>query len=1222
MEPGWVNPTASTIPCNNAYALFIPSWAIEGDTLGSLARSTNPVIVHYAMVASVFFKFVRTITVPFELKCESVIDGDVPGFRYIAIVTGQQNANYDPDKLVRDEIVLFFENEGKNQRKKFARDEKDFAYMWRTIYGGLGHWAGIMKDVFPDIDVRYYFDHIVTECFSLASAGCDQSYEGWMAITFPDAKLVMDIPSFMLSTVGSIPFPDVYLKQLQLKRFDTKFLGAFAFAFQGGEAVVERPLCRRRIEPSAVTDKCQSHLPLHLLQQNIKQMFNVLGSLPADDASLKEYMREFFLDKFCDAFTLEMLTSEKRSAADMAYQGFSNQTVFFDGKDHAVSSNTFLKKCIDAEVSIGSRQLFFYKLFLAAMDSFHDMDRNHPEVLRLKLFAHDSTRLEFDSIHLNEVMYSAHGGVGKSHIVMMVYMLAIPNTAVQVNRFTPAAFTVDGTSANPNNPNQCGLINIGDDWDPAIFSNDPKQSAIQAVFKGLTSSGRVSLRALGFDPNTGKRIQEEFDTPAIGTWLVCCNTGGIPNHPLQRRVHSTSASEAPSATLSSTILESWMNQLSSIPEAELFIHQCRASQLWTYWVHQLQYCGMLPKFTMDGSVHFINAVFEELKRDPACPWFSKIDASFLSRLKAMAKVMTIDYITMDTFSRMEEKEITIRDVLLLKPRMWIPVEQMASAAFFLIEEWFSPLKFAVFDALKRLIRKQIEDCREHFKELFWADYIDNQKIPDYNWLRLSMKDAAQKVALEVCDMMGGNFVPNAQKIIEIFQSFTELAPKEVDEYFLAREYEKTLGRIKGPKKQKTLINIETGIRVDYLKVHTSLFDDLLVLEDLGEQTPFMGLGGSFEDKYRTYSTTADKVTLVDFTAKAEAQIQDVLRPSDVAKSINGWVPNGAKEVAEQMAKLLSHVKGTDTNVNMTQFKTSVFWLPAFETMGWPEIVDFMAKNPDVMKEHLIPLMEPKCRFIYEQIYTYDYQSRSFLKKPEASLEYVVHWFRNNDAKVLPPLDTEETRDYTIFAHTLVESAMKSVMAQKNQFERTIYAGVHPSAPSEMRTFVIGDISKDNAPAYDGNKGFSFNLKKKNRKGMGQYFNRHLPEFRETLDVCYDLDVYSQEVHTEKFGTTVLTNAVLDQISSCLSSSVQGDWADKYVHGVPLSELAPLSSDDASTAATKIREVINRIQPKEEDDVYFPKYLVDQQAALVTKVGNQYFNTEDPKSMCWIPFLCN
>jgi hypothetical protein len=893
-----------------------------------------------------------------------------------------------------------------------------------------------------------------------------------------------------------------------------------------------------------------------------------------------------------------------------------------------------LNKCIDAEESIGSRQLFFYKLFLAVMDSIHDMDRNHSEVLRLNLFARDSTRLEFDSIHLNEVMYSSHGGVGKSHIVMMIYMMAIPNTAVQVNRFTPASFTVDGTSENPDNPNQCGLINIGDDWDPAIFSNDPKMGSLQAIFKGLGSGQRVTLRALGFDPDTGKRIQKEYDVPAVGTWFVCCNTGGITNHPMKRRMHSTSASEAPSATLSSTILESWTNQLSSIPEAELFMHQCRASQLWTYWVHQLQYCGMLPKFTMDGSVHFINAVFEELKSNPACPWFSKIDASFLSRLKALAKVMTIDYITVDTFSRLEDREITIRDMLALKPRMWIPVEQMASAAFFLIEEWFSPLKFAVFDALKRLIRKQIEDCREHFKELFWADYIDNQKIPDYNWIRLSMTDAAQKIALEVCDMMGGNFVPNAQKIIEIFESFSELAPKEVDEYFLAREYEKTLGRIEGPKKQKTLINIETGIRTKYLKVHSSLFDDLLVLDDLGEQTPFMGLGGSFQKKYDTYSKTTDKVTLVDFTAKAEAQIKDVLRPSDIPKSIDdsfdssgrkteGWVSKGAREVAEQMVKLLAHIDARNKDVNMTQLKTSVFWLPDFETLTWPEIATYLTTNTELMKDHLIHLMKPKCRFIYEGMYTYDYQSRGFIKKPEAGLEYVVHWFRNNDAKVLPPPPgKDETRDYTIFAHTLVEKAMTSVMAKKNQFERTIYAGVHPSSPSKMRTFVIGDISKDNAPAYDEEKGFTFKLKKKNRKDMGAYFTDRLPPPVKTLKVNYDLDVYSQEVHSKNLGTIVLTDEVLDKISSCLSTSVEGDWADKYVHGVPLSELVPLSSGDASTAATKIREVINRSHPNEEDDVYFPKRIADQQTALVDKVGEKYLHTKDAKSMCWIPFLCN
>ena len=134
MNPGWLKPTPSSIPCEAAYAVFIPLSVIEGNTLGSLATSTNRVTKHYAMVASVFFKFIKTLTVPLELKCESVIeDGEVSGFRYMAIVTGQQNANYDPDKLVRDEIVLFFENEGKNQKKKFAKDEKDFAYMWRTM---------------------------------------------------------------------------------------------------------------------------------------------------------------------------------------------------------------------------------------------------------------------------------------------------------------------------------------------------------------------------------------------------------------------------------------------------------------------------------------------------------------------------------------------------------------------------------------------------------------------------------------------------------------------------------------------------------------------------------------------------------------------------------------------------------------------------------------------------------------------------------------------------------------------------------------------------------------------------------------------------------------------------------------------------------------------------------------------------------------------------------
>lgn len=1229
----------SDILFTHVYALFIPRTVFDGNDLSGLLASDNPLTKAYAMIASVFFKFVDLVEADKELKCESVMDGvKVLGYRYFFILTSHPSGNYDPDKLIRDEIVLFFKNEGKNQKKKFKRDLKDFSLLWRTMFGGLGDWVKHMEHVFPDHDIHDVINHIAKDCFTMESAGCDDSYEEFDSLTFPNPKYVMDIPMWTISTVSQVPLPDVYLEQLRLQRYHPKIISHIARAFQEDEEE-EPALRRRRVDRESaliVTDEAHKFLPFSLLKLHINKVFSYIDSMPDDDKQLKVLMKEFCLDKFCDSFMLEFMTSSKRSPADKAYYNFSKKSFYFEGKDVPLSSNVWIKKSLNAESFTGSKQLFFYKIFLAAMDAFHDMDRNHSEVLRLNLFARDATRLEFSSMHLSEFMHSSQGGVGKSHIIMMVFLLAIELTATKVNRFTPASFAVHGTAENPNNPNQCGMINIGDDWDPAIFSDDPKQSQAQAAFKTILSDGLATVQALALTEDH-VRVQTTITAPVIGSWLICSNASQIKSHPMKRRANDTSASEAPSSTLSSTILESWTNQLSSLPGADMFIRQCQASQYWTYWIHQLQYCGMLNKFTMDGSVRFINAVFEYLKRSPECPWFSKIDASFLSRLKALAKVLTIDYITMDSFSRLEDKEITIRDVMKLKPRMWVPVEQMASAAFFLIEEWFSPLKFAVFDALKRLIRKQVEDCHDHFKELFWADYIDNKKIPDYNWLRLSKDDAAQKVAQEVCDMMGGNFVPNPKKIEEIFDSFTQLAPKKVPEYYLAREYPKTLGRVTGTEKQKTLFNVEKGLKLDYLKISVYYFEDLLVMD--GIEKPFEGLGPSFYAAYLQYSTSEDLATRLDFEMIAhkktisELKTPYEIKPAELEPIIDDWVDKSAKNAATQMSNFLNHINPDDVvkdpDYLISQLRESVFWSSEYEGKSWKEIVTQIKANRVNLKSFLVQFMEPKYRFLFDNHYDYDYRSRCLIKKRTMGEDYAIHWFRNNERKEPVINEEEESYDYKTRAHDLVEKAMKAVMGGKNQFERTVYAGTDPDKPWLMRSFAMGDVNERDIKPYDSTKGFTFKVKNRRIDELGAYFKSQLPESEEDAFISYDLDIYSQEIHLENMGMsdTIITEKVFEEISSrMLSSSTQEEWQGKYLHGVEMTELVPLSSQDAAQAATNIRHYVNRL-PEEHlnDDLYFPADLAKKQDPIIEKIGLKYFHMDDlsdSQTTCWIPFLCN
>ena len=1242
MALSWrISPIPEYIPFEYIYAVYLPRNIFDGNNLGDLVRVNTPVVKSYATYMSVFFRFVREA--PFssddkEVKCESVMgdDNNLLGYRYFFMIKAQdEDGKFDPDKLIRDEIVLFFEKNGKNAPKKFKNDLKRFLLLWRTLFGGMGDWVINMANIMPDLDIHDIQNHIASECFSLEAAGCDTSvYLQDGNLEFPDRTRVVDIPLWNVSIIDKISFPDFYLEELRLKRYRPEVIGNIARAFREEGTEVERPCQRKRSEPDTavvVTDPIHKFLPLAVLALHIKKVFRYIDSMPEEDKKLKVFMKEFCLDKFCDSFSLELLTSSMRSPADHAFHAFSKQTHYFEGKDVHLSSNVWIKKSLDAQNFTGSKQLFYFQIFLAAMDAFHDIDRNHGDILRLNFFGRDATRLEFSTMHLSELMHSRQGGVGKSHILMMIFFLSITGTATKINRFTPASFAVHGTEKSPDCPNQCGMINIGDDWDPEIFGNNPKESRAQSALKTIMSDGTASLQALSVGDD-GQRTQQSFQAPVMGSWLIAFNANEIKSHPIRRRANDTSASEAPSSTLSSTILESWTNQVN---DDDTFLRQAQASQYWNYLVHQLQYCGMLPKFTMDGSVRFIDAVFEFLKRCPECPWFSKIDASFLSRLKSLAKVLTIDYITMDTFSRLEDKEITVRDVMKLKPRMWIPVDKMASAAFFLIEEWFSPMKFAVFDALKRLIRKNVEECHGHFKELFWADYIDNKKIPDYNWLRLSKPEAANKISQEVCDMMGGNFVPNPKKIEEIFESFAGLAPKKVPEYYLVREYPKALGRVEGTEKQKSLFNIEQGLKFDYLKISVYYFEDLLVMDDI--EKPFIGLGPSFTKAYNEHTKSDNINTRIDFTQSAATKIipEKEIKPSELQKTLDDWGSYAAEDIAKDMSSFLIHIDPEDDVTDeeecymLNQLESSIFWNPNYEGQTWKQVVTDLKERGTqdyLFKKSLVEVLEEKCRFFFEEHYDYDFRSKSLVKKRNMGIDYDIHWFRNNDRKIVI---NEEQFDYKTRAHDLVERAMRQVMTKKNQFERTIYGGTDPDKPWKMRSFVIGDISSDNAPAYDPEKGFSFKVKNRELDELGEYLKSMMPQWEGDVFINYDLDILTQEEHLRNIGLddVIVTSKIFEEISTrMLSDSSQTEWEGKYLHGVEMTELVPLSAQDAESAAKSIRRYVNRIPDNHFDkDLHFPEEIARKQDPIIEKMGLGYFHMDsinDSQTTCWIPFLCD
>ena len=1223
-----IPPVEAIPPHFDIFAVYIPRNVADGRCLADLLTSKHPQAKHYAMLLSVFFRFVavhKSAPRDKEVYCESVMkDGVTMGMRYYFLV--KDASDCDPDDLVLNEVINFFSEHGNGNERKFKNDKKRLLKLYRTLFRGVYSWLNCVQAIMPGVTYHEMTEHPAKECFSLKRAGIDIP-EGF-EFQFEDPQYVLLFKNADLLGVDELLFPEVLLKKLQLQRYSPTDISKLVLAFKPPSDEDEgRPLKRHRGDSAASPkEQVQVYLPLYELRKMVEKITGYFNQLSLDDErDLRVTLREFVDRRLCDSFDLELSTSTKRSRAEEAYQAFRDGSFVFDGREIPNSSNVWMKK-----VCGGKGQMTFFKAFLAAMDGFYFVDRNHAEILRLLLFSRDSSRYEFGSLHLSEFMHSKRGGVGKSKMLSMLFFLCISNTAFKINRFTPASFAVHGREGNENNPNQCGSINIGDDWDPSLFSNDPKAAAIQAALKTILSDQIASLQALALKEE-GQRTQQLLQAPVVASWFVAFNADKITSHPMKRRANDTSASEATSSTLDETILQSWTSK-EARDAFEVFRLACQSSQLWTYWVHQLQYVGLLPEICMEGATHFLSAVFKYLKKSPEAPWFSRIDPSFLERVKALSKILTIDYITTDSFCLLDDKEITIEDIMNLKPRMYCPVQCAASALTMLMEEWFSPLKFAVFDALKRVFRKKIEERPDLFDMLFWSDYADGKRIPDFNWIRLSKQETAEQIAHEVCHMMGGDYVPNQAKIEEIFDSFTDLPPAEVGEYYRVHEFARALGKRGVSTKTANRFNVVGGkkLNFDYLKIHVSIFEDLVLMEGVSDQ--FIGLGESFTNQLHIFETTK-KVNgefEIDFERIGARQIPDSIRHNHYHSLLNSWVEVASKDATKEIIGLLKHINENDAfdeyyaeDVMIQQLRKSIFWDPAYEGMSWKDIMIEVKKTED---SFIIEEVTRKYEFYYATRYEYDPRSQAMIEIANTDKQsYEIHWFLKNTAIALP---NNPEKDYRTTSHDLVEKAMKAAMAGKNQFKREVYGGPDPQEPHKMRTFIIGDIDED-APAYDPTKGFSYFVKKRDHDSLGEFLRHLVPSQSGKIKIPYDLDILSQEVHLEKLGlnNVIITPTVFDEISSRLSGDLDDEFYEgKYLHGVPLSELAPLSAFNIELSAQKVKNYLNDVPDEHYDnDLYFPESLSSQQSDLITKMGKGYFHfddeeTDDFGAVCWTPFL--
>jgi hypothetical protein len=686
------------------------------------------------------------------------------------------------------------------------------------------------------------------------------------------------------------------------------------------------------------------------------------------------------------------------------------------------------------------------------------------------------------------------------------------------------------------------------------------------------------------------------------------------------------ASETPSKTMARTVIDGWKNSPTIVQES--CANEVRWLQWAIYMIFDLQYAKLLPEITFGATTFFLSDLIEELARKlPFLP-----EVSTIQRIKAFAVDLAYHEIAMQLCTKHisgdKYCEITAYDFLMLKPRMYITIENMANAFMMMLPVILPPMKFAIMTCIDNYIIKKISNG-DDFDSLFFHTFHNNIRTPDYNWLYLDMDALIHFIAAEVPALLRG-FTPNDTMIESHLLELAKLPMEQLSTYFPLWDLKGKLGKLPGKKLAQPFSVHTTGTftKTHRLKIASHRLDSVLHF-DTGKA--FDGVGQGIDTAIGLHLDI-----IKDDVVHTSLRCVNNCKGAPCDACFKAKAKSAATVLTREIVKQLRNYKDNSAG-SLSELRSSFFWEPKISLVSitWEKAMSRIMKRKyrEDLEDRINQHFEKK--FVSYYKIHYGIEGGVWKKKPSNQIplhESTMCWFVTLDSVAAIPRTTIQDSFET------AAKAMQKCLAKKNQFERVIYGGPGKEK-HEMRTFVIGDIPFDNSPVYDPEKAYIAKPKNRNLPNLGVDLLAELEHNSMISDIDvtipYDLDVYSAEECLAANGFSLdedftFTSEIHEAMNSTLLSS-DANLDGLFLHGVEAKELAPLGIDEIHTSTDRMKQVIMNANTDHENDFFFPAHqLLDNlNMALSSQIDPRYFNLvnfeDDPKrlkALCWLPvFTC-
>jgi hypothetical protein len=1152
---------------------------------------------------------------------ESVFEeGEVTGYIYWLIA--HRGSVFNGDNVV-DEIINHYIIETtekpmspKAWAKKFP---PGFGTDWKHFYNGVQDWMTFACHVFPDVSYETITEKVASKCFSPKTAleAANLNSRKYLVsddqVKFPKVENVLSIPTKAVSTLKNMKYPHLMAEEFGLTRIGASTLTGLATRFpshdpdnNAGSGAspprrqrtdegqgVEGPRVNIRREKQAKLDAEEYHeaLPLAEFAAHVAAVNGATDKIADNDV---RYAFKCVNSRIlCKNFHRIITSSRKRSPGDLGMHKFMSG--FTDGIPNM--SNRWMKRALGKK---NAKSLLYYEQLLATLDSIYSVDQCHHAALLMSLFVLDAFRLEFGTLKLGVWLHSKRGGVSKSFLIGLTEMLSVKGIIFRVDRFTPAAFGVDGTAENPDSNNQTNCVIVGDDWSPDLFALDPKDTKAATAMKTMLSeqfAGVVSM----FFTDDGKRIQSKIRAPISGNLFVAFN-GEIENQPIGRRNHGLPATEEPSGTLADTLLQAWALKLKGPQKA--VTSRIQWLQGCAYLFSQMQYAKLLPEFTYGASSFFLMKVIQELVNDQTIPYFNQFDVSTLIRIKHFARVLAMVRIFIGTFCTEDypDKEITEIDMLSLVPAMFITVEDMANATIMMLEGYLSPLVPAVFELFKRFVEDSVKNCQDFNSIFAYHSGQDGTRSYDYSTLSFGMDEASNWIISEIHTMLP-NFTPSKDAVEAILGGMSNAPRITTQTYSPISDLKGKLtksGEVKlvRPFAVRTWANIPSQTRI---RVATAQYDELFYFD---HENKFMGLGTHVRQQIdfsriardivrenrkrlatehdhqehfcRDCASQFSELAANEVVRQISAALVEVVRVVNRGRSYN------PQDSASASASTKAEVSDQTTHFERCrdgiafELKNSVFWSPALEKNLASPTSDNTTWDLMIRKVALClgEMPELNKAVVNHFIRKFAIYFKHTLRRAD---EPVIMWWINESIfNETAPSDGQEGAQhqpenvYNSIAHRVVGDAMQKVMNGKNQAKRTVSGGPHPKVKFKMQKIVIGDDT------YSESAAFEVQPKRRLHPEMGEFYTgevRKAMDGQEDADfkIREDLDVFTMKVHWKANGIRTdypISEKLIRDIGDEISSR-NARWDNLYLHGIKAKNLAPIEVNELDIVAQSI-----------------------------------------------------